>query len=109
MGALSKYTITKEIEEMADDIDKQTLRRMTARSYISLALEESCDETDTAQLCIYALCQRTIRHNRRILDMRHQIFSKKGFRGIKDVIDNRQINWDKLDNVCTNRAPALTG
>jgi hypothetical protein len=28
---------------------------------LSLALDESCDVTDTTQLCIYLQCQRTVR------------------------------------------------
>jgi hypothetical protein len=41
-----------------------------------------------------------------------QLISSKGenlFREIRDVIDNRQLNWDKLDSVCTDGASAMIG
>jgi hypothetical protein len=42
--------------------------------------------------------------------MRQLISSKEDvFREIEDVIDNRQLNWDKLDSVCTGGTPAMIG
>jgi hypothetical protein len=41
---------------MVDEIGEQIAQSLTARSYLSLALEESCDLSDTAQLCNYMRC-----------------------------------------------------
>jgi hypothetical protein len=110
--ALSRNTVMRRIDEMADDVNKQIFQRMTECFYFSLALDESCDVSDTAQLCIYMRCvNEEFDITKELLDIR-QLISSKGedvFRETKDVIDNRQLNWDKLDSVCTDGAPAMIG
>jgi hypothetical protein len=110
--ALSRNTVMRRIDEMADDVNKQIFQHMTECFYLSLALDESCDVPDTAQLCIYMRCvNEEFDITEELLDIRQHISSKGEdvFRETKDVIDNRQLNWDKLDSVCTDGAPAMIG
>jgi hypothetical protein len=110
--ALSRNTVMRRIDEMADDVNKQIFQRMTNCFYLSFALDESCDVSDTAQLCIYMRCvNEEFNITEELLDIRQHISSKGEdvFRETKDVIDNRQLNWDKLDSVCTDGAPAMIG
>jgi hypothetical protein len=53
--ALSRNTVTQRIEEMAVDVSKQIIAASLSK-YFSIAIDESCDATDTAQLLVYIRC-----------------------------------------------------
>lgn len=51
--SLSRNTVTRRIEEIGEDIEKKLKTVAESFSYYSLALDESTDLSDTAQLSIF--------------------------------------------------------
>ena len=51
--SLSASTITQRIEEMADNVHSQLQKQSKQFAYFSLALDESTDVQDTAQLLVF--------------------------------------------------------
>ncbi len=51
--ALSRNTVMRRVEEMANDVSKQIIVASSLSRYFSIAIDESCDVTDNAQLLVY--------------------------------------------------------
>lgn len=58
--SLSKQTVTRRIEEISKHVSSELSNIVSESSYFSLALDESTDLTDTAQLLIFI---RTVDNN----------------------------------------------
>ena len=81
--------------------------------FFPLALDESTDVTDTAQLCIFI---RTINDRfevyEELLAVEAMTGTTKGvnlFETLKACVERNNIDWTKLDSICTDGAPAFTG
>ncbi|XP_071043043.1 general transcription factor II-I repeat domain-containing protein 2A-like [Parasteatoda tepidariorum] len=51
--SLSRFTIARRIEDLSENIATTLRERIAKFEYCSLALDESCDISDTAQLAIF--------------------------------------------------------
>lgn len=110
--ALSRNTVMRRIDDMATSVNEQITSGVGSCKYFSLALDESCDLTDNAQLSIFV---RYVNHNfdvtEELLDLR-QLCTTRGediFNEIKNVAEIKNLDWAKLDSICTDGAPAMTG
>ncbi|XP_076346237.1 general transcription factor II-I repeat domain-containing protein 2A-like isoform X1 [Tachypleus tridentatus] len=111
--ALSKQTITRRIEELSHDVFEQLKERVHACSFFSLALDESADICDVAQLSIFI---RGIDDNFNIFEELIGLESLHGktrgsdiFEKVKSCLENQHLNFSKLLSVCTDGAPSMIG
>ena len=54
--ALSRNTVTRRVEEMVSDLSKEIIVAPSLSKYFSIAIDESCDLNDNAQLLVYIRC-----------------------------------------------------
>ena len=98
---------------MENDVTNQLKEKIKSFLYFSLALDESTDTTDTAQLLIYI---RGVDMELNIIEELLDIVSLKGrtcgediFDAVHDVGLKFALNWDKLVSITTDGAPSMTG
>ncbi|XP_077307209.1 general transcription factor II-I repeat domain-containing protein 2-like [Lithobates pipiens] len=112
--SLSGPTITRRIEEMGDNL-YQHLQNLTKKqlSYFSLALDESNDVRDSAQLLIF-ICGTN--DNFEVTEELAALQSIKGTTTGEDIyekvcqtVNGLELDWAKLASVTTNGAPSMVG
>lgn len=111
--SLSRRTVTRRIDLMAENI-KATLSNTVGNCVsFSIALDESTDISDTAQLAIFI---RAIDENFTITEellalqaMKDTTKGKDIFEEIVKVFNAFNLDWAKLNGVTTDGAPAMVG
>lgn len=111
--SLSRNTVTARTESLSVDINSQLNERINDFIAYSLAVDESTDLVDTAQLAIFI---RGVNKNLEVTEQLLSICSMKGttkgediLRKVKGVIDERQLDLSKLTAIATDGAPAMMG
>lgn len=111
--ALSKQTVTRRTEELSDDVSQQLKDLVNSCTFFSLALDESTDICDVAQLSIFI---RGIDDNFSVFEELLGLESLHGktrgsdiFDKVKSCLENLQIDSSKLMSVCTDGAPSMIG
>jgi hypothetical protein len=97
---------------MASDVSQQTIMAFSLSKYFSIAIDESCDMTDNAQLLVYIKC---VDENSDLLVLCQLQTTTKGsdiVQVVKECIENstsngHKLDWNKLDSICTDGAPAM--
>lgn len=110
---MSKQTFTRRTEELSHDISEQLNDLANACTFFSLALDESTDICDVAQLSIFI---RGIDDNFNIFEELIGLESLHGktrgsdiFDKVKSCLENLQLDSSKLLSVCTDGAPSMIG
>ncbi|XP_069463365.1 general transcription factor II-I repeat domain-containing protein 2-like [Ambystoma mexicanum] len=111
--SLSGPTLTRRIEEMEDNL-YQHLQNLTKKlSYFSLALDESNDVRDSAQLLIFI---RGTNDNFEVTEELAALQSIKGTTTGEDIyekvcqtLNGLELDWAKLASVTTDGAPSMVG
>ena len=82
-------------------------------TFFSLAIDESTDKTAAAQLTVFV---RNINDNfevtEELLSLESLHSTAKGadlFEKVKSSVNRFNLDWDKLESVCTDGAPAMVG
>ena len=115
--SLSASTITRTIEEMADNVHSQLQKQSKQFVYFSLALDESTDVQDTAQLLVFIRgVTPTNGDNFEISEELAALQSLKGttrgediFVKVSQTMTDLELDWSKLVNITTDGAPSMTG
>lgn len=109
---LSRRTVTRRIEDIAGNLELQLQREVASFDFFSLALDESCDIRDTAQLLIFVRGITDFMITEELAVMR----SMKGtttwsdlFMEVNACMDTLGLKWDRLAGVTTDGCPNLTG
>ena len=111
--SLSTSTVTRRVEDIADDLTAQLAGKTESFSNYSIALDESTDISDTAQLLIFV---RGVDVNFNVTEELLGLSSLKGQTTGKDIFDKLKetvaasgLSWNKLCSVTTDGAPNMTG
>ncbi|XP_057190131.1 general transcription factor II-I repeat domain-containing protein 2-like [Triplophysa rosa] len=110
---LSRSTVTRRCELMADDLTQQLRKDITDCECFSLQLDESTDISDTAQLCVFIrMVFKDMTAREELLTLLHMKEHTRGediFRAFKDFVDKTQLPMSKLVSITTDGAPAMVG
>ncbi|XP_069481480.1 general transcription factor II-I repeat domain-containing protein 2-like [Ambystoma mexicanum] len=111
--SLSGPTLTRRIEEMGDNLYQHLQNLTKKRSYFSLALDESNDVRDSAQLLIFI---RGTNDNFKVTEELAALQSIKGTTTGEDIyekvcqtLNGLELDWAKLASVTTDGAPSMVG
>lgn len=110
---MSRKTIVRRIEAIATNLQETLLNTTNTFKWFSIALDESTDILDTAQLLIFI---RGIDQHFCITEELLSMESLKGtttgqdlFDGVMHSLEKSQLCLDKLVSITTDGAPSLTG
>lgn len=111
--SLSRMTVQRRVDEIADDIKQQMQTLAKSFFHYSIALDESTDVSDTAQLLVFV---RGVDSSFQITEELAGLVSMRGqttgieiFNSVKSVIDDLGLPWALLSGVTTDGAPAMVG
>lgn len=111
--SLSRMTVQRRVHDVAADLTEQLVSRSSQFVYYSLALDESTDVKDTAQLLVFI---RGVNENFEVTQELAELCSMHGrttgeeiCKEVIAVAEKLKLSWEKLAGVCTDGAPAMTG
>ena len=111
--SLSRRTVTHHIEQIDEHLANKLKGKADPFVFYSLALDESNDVRDMAQLLIFV---RGINDNFEMIEELLAMESLKGttqgedlFLKVTGVINRFKLPWNKFTNVTTDGSPNLTG
>ena len=109
----SHQTIGRRIDDLGDNIEGTLKDKLSACVFYSLALDESTNQSDTAQLIIF---NRGIDENLNIIEEMFGLCPINGTTTRKDIFEFVNLSLDKFNihrkniySITTDGAPALTG
>ncbi|XP_026286701.2 general transcription factor II-I repeat domain-containing protein 2-like [Frankliniella occidentalis] len=111
--SLSPNTIADRADDIARDLASQLRRKGATFSHFTLALDESTDLTDTAQLAIFV---RGIDEEMNILEglldlvpLRETTKGLDIFNALVAVVQKYRLEWDKFVGLATDGCPSVSG
>ncbi|KAL3972518.1 protein YIPF1/2 [Sarotherodon galilaeus] len=111
--SLSRRTVTRRVELIDEDITSILNKKAKSFTFYSLALDESNDVKDTAQLLIFIRgINETFEITEEFLTMeslKGQTRGEELFERVSAAIENMKLPRSKLVNVTTDGSPNLTG
>ncbi|KAK9527903.1 hypothetical protein VZT92_014420 [Zoarces viviparus] len=110
-ASLSASTITRRIEEIGGNVYAQLQQKAKEFNFFSLALDESTDVQDTAQLLIFI---RGVSANFEMCEELAALQSLKGtttgediFGKVCQTMEELDLDWSKLASITTDGAPSM--
>ena len=110
---LGRNTITRRIQEMAENVTRQLQDLCHSFITFSLAVDESTDISGTPQVAIFI---RGVNENliatEELLDfcpLKDTTTGEDIMSCVEEVVDNLNLDWTKLVSVSTDGAPAMAG
>ncbi|KAI5104474.1 protein transcription factor II-I repeat domain-containing protein 2B-like protein [Silurus meridionalis] len=111
--SLSANTVAERISDLSNDIYDQLCEKAKCFSEYSVALDETTDITDTAQLAMYV---RGVNDNfevmeelLRVIPMHGRTTAQEIFCQLCDAIKNAGLPWKRFVGITTDGAPSMTG
>ncbi|XP_049333458.1 general transcription factor II-I repeat domain-containing protein 2A-like [Astyanax mexicanus] len=111
--SLSRTTIQRRIVDLSSNSYCQLQSRINDVTYFSAALDESTDNTDTAQLSIFirgvtGTCQ-VYQELAALVPLYGRTTGFEIFNAFKTAVENLNLPWSKLSAVTTDGAPSMVG
>ncbi|XP_072769214.1 general transcription factor II-I repeat domain-containing protein 2-like [Nerophis lumbriciformis] len=110
---LSRCTVTRRCEVIAEDLTRQLWTDIGDCECFSLQLDESTDVSDTAQMCIFIRMVfsdiTTKEELSTLLPMKEQTRGEDIFQSFKNFMEKTQLPVYKLMSITTDGAPAMVG
>lgn len=111
--SLSANTVAERISDMSSDIYHQLCEKVKCFDAYSVALDESTDITDTAQLTIYVRgvdCNFELTEELlTIIPMHGQTTANEIFCHLCDTLENAGLPWKSFVGITTDGAPSMIG
>ncbi|XP_078134287.1 general transcription factor II-I repeat domain-containing protein 2A-like [Sander vitreus] len=109
--SLPRRTVTRRVEDIAGNLELQLKNRAADFDCFSLALDESCDVRDTAQLFLCGITAdfQVTEELAAMQSMKGTTTGNDLFTEVNACLDMLGLNWDKLAGVTTDGCPNLTG
>jgi hypothetical protein len=111
--SLSRQTVARRIDELATSVEKTLKCRATNFEFYSLALDDSCDASNTAQLAIFL---RGVDKDFNITEELAALVPLKGTikandlkGGVAETLNRLGLKYTNLSGVTTDGAPAFAG
>ena len=111
--SLSRRTVTRRIEELGSDIESSLMKLCLKFETFSLAIDESTDVTDIAQLAVFV---RGVDSDFNVTEEMLGLQSMKGtttsediFHEVKNLTKNFNLSIEKLHSLATDGAPSMVG
>ena len=111
--SLSRRTVTRRIEELGSDIESSLMKLCLKFESFSLAIDESTDVTDIAQLAVFV---RGVDSDLNVTEEMLGLESMKGtttsndiFHEVKNLMKKFNLSIDKLHSLATDGAPSMVG
>ena len=107
--SLSSQTVARRVDDLAANIQNSLIERLGACQFYSLAIDESTDVCDTAQLAIFI---RGVTKGFEVVEELLDLCSMKGTTTGQDIFDEIKhvmMKFEKLCGITTDGAPAMIG
>ena len=111
--SLSRKAVARRIKAIGEDLTSQLKGLVPLFQLFSLALDESTDIDNTAQLLIFV---RGISENFEIIEellsmesMKHTTTGEDIFECVENAFRTMELPWQKMVSVTTDGCPSLTG
>ena len=110
---LSDSTMTTWVEMMSEDVSEQVIQSQRDAVFFSIALDESTEATDPAQLAIFGrVVDKELNGKEELpglVTMKGRTRGVDTINALKKCAKKMNSQWDKLTSVCTDGAAATTG
>ena len=97
--------MTRWVEMMSEDVSEQLIQSQEDAVLFSITLDEITDATDTAQLAIFG---RVVDQELNVKELLGLVAIEGRTRGV-DISNALKKCAEKINFVCTDGAPAMTG
>ncbi|KAI3351118.1 hypothetical protein L3Q82_005683 [Scortum barcoo] len=111
--SLSANTVAERISDLSSNIYHQLCEKAKCFDAYSVALDDSTDITDTAQLTIYVRGAdsnfEVTEELLTVIPMHGQTTAQEIFHQLCDAIENAGLPWKRFVGITTDGAPSMTG
>ncbi|KAM4562536.1 general transcription factor II-I repeat domain-containing protein 2-like [Odontesthes bonariensis] len=111
--SLSRPTVTERVEELSSDLHSQLKEKIKSFVAFSIALDESTDVTDTAQLAIFIrgvdAALNVTEEFVSVVPMTDTTTANDVFVSLVGALDNLEVDWSRAVSVATDGAPSMVG
>jgi hypothetical protein len=109
---LSRNTCTRRVEDIATHITNSIVGDLRRCKVFSVAVDESNDINDVAQLCLFVRYYLDNKYNEQlltVLPLTERTTGEDLYTALKAYLQNQEIPMEKIISVATDGAPSMVG